>query len=109
MALPGELYVDQFGDRGGAVSEDVLDLVDLHALFVEQGGARVAKVMKPDVPDAGPVEQADEMPVEVARFDRCPDAAGEDQPRLDPVSAFSGAFRVLCDAVLPQGRDARAG
>jgi hypothetical protein len=80
LTLTGDLHVDQLRYRGGAVTKAVLNLVDLDALFVEQRRARVPQVVKPDPANAGPAQQPGEMPVEVAGLDRCPDAAGEDQP-----------------------------
>jgi hypothetical protein len=70
------------------VTEDVLNPVDVHTLFVQQGGARVTQVMKADGPQARSLKQSGEVPVEV------PGSIGVPMPvvKTSPVSRQSLPF-----------------
>ncbi|KOT35737.1 hypothetical protein ADK41_23560 [Streptomyces caelestis] len=74
VPLESESYVgiDAGGDADVGVAQKLLEHHEVDALFQEQGGGRMSKVVETDAAESGPVEEATEATGEVGRVDRGP-------------------------------------
>ena len=109
--MEAEAYVgvDAGGDADVGVAEEFLDDDEVDALFQEQGGGRVAEVVKADRPDSGAVEEATEAAGEVAGVERPALRGGEDEPVVRPARSGFLAFLPLLFLVDLEGVDAFGG
>jgi hypothetical protein len=109
LALEAEsdVGVDGGGDADVGVAEEFLDDDEFDALFQEEGGRRVSKIMEPDAAKPGPAEQGVEVSGEGGSLYRGSVGSGEDVAAVLPARARCFAFPTLAVQVRFEGAQAR--